>query len=274
MEVSKKIIETIKFAFWNSTFPDDAPVLRLHEIAWMKAGKNFATELPSTPKLQLLYTINGIGKLRYEGHTYTLQPMKAYFIDRKKSSELISASDDWVFAWMEISGEMAYNIYYYITRENGIVSYVNHEMSILFKDVYEKASKGWSQKADVEMSCLLYQITTIMFCSTENQQKFSGSIKYIREHYREVITLDQLADAANMSKYHFAHSFHELFGSAPVEYINGYRMDQAQYLLLTTKHPISVIANEVGIGDRSYFAKLFREYSGYPPHEFRKAFTE
>ena len=274
MKTSKHTIETIKFATWNSSFPDDAPTLRLHEIAWMKAGKSFAIELPSTHKLQILYTVNGIGRLRYEGRTYMLEPMKAYFIDRDKPASLISASDDWVFAWMEISGSMSYNIYYYLTRENGLVSYVNNEMSILFKTVYEKAAKGWTQKADVEMSCLLYQITTIMFGANENQKKFSGSIQYIHEHYQEVITLEQLAEASNMSKYHFAHSFHELFGSTPIDYINGFRMEQAQHLLLTTKHPISVVANEVGIGDRSYFAKLFRKYSGYPPHEFRKAFTE
>lgn len=270
----KKLTETIKYATWKSTFPDHAPVLRLHEIAWNKAGKGFAATLPQVSRLQILYTINGVGKLRYLGQTYILQPMTAYFIDRVHSAELISSSDDWVFAWIEISGDMAGNIYYYLSRENGVVSYVNSDMAILFREVYEKAAKGWTQKADVEMSCLLYRITTIMFASTESQQKFAGSIQYIREHYRENITLEQLADASNMSKYYFAHSFHELFGSTPIEYINRYRMEQAQYLLLTTGYPISYIANEVGIGDRSYFARLFREYSGYPPHEFRKAFTE
>lgn len=267
-------IETIKFAIWKSTFPDDAPALRLHEIAWMKAGQGFDVVLPQTGKLQILYTLHGSGRLVYQDKKYELEPMTAYFIDRSEGARIISNCDDWVFCWIEISGDMAYKLYFYNKREHGNLSYVDSEMGLLLKDVYELANKGWNQRADVKMSCILYQITTLLFNTVENKIKFSGSIHYIRDHYMEEISLDDLAQASNMSKYHFARSFHEVFGCTPLEYLNRYRMERAQALLISTRHPISLIANEVGIGDRSYFARLFRQYSGYGPKEFQKVFSK
>lgn len=267
-------IQTIKSAIWKSTFPDDAPALRLTEIAWMKAGKKFDVVLPLKEKIQLLYTLNGSGKLIYKGNVYVLEPMKAYLIDRSESARIVSNSDDWVFCRLEINGAMAYNVYFYLTRENGYVNYADTEISLLLKNIYEIAHRGWNQKADVQISCILYQITTLLFVAEESQKKFEGSIKYIREHYKEEIHLDDLAKASNMSKYHFSHSFRKLFGCTPVEYINQYRMERAQGLLISTNYPISLIANQVGINDRSYFAKLFQKYSGYPPKEFQKAFSE
>ena len=104
----KDSIKTIRFAIWKSTFPDDAPTIRLHEIAWMKADKDFYIDLPSTKKLQILYTVNGLGRLKYKGKIYMLEPGKAFFVDRQEQMGLISSSDDWGFVWLEISGSMAY----------------------------------------------------------------------------------------------------------------------------------------------------------------------
>ena len=158
-------------------------------------------------------------------------------------------------------------------RQYGVY-HVKNEMSLMLKSVYEKASQEWTQARDVEMSGLLYEVTTLLFLAQSSQQKFEKALKYIHEHYQETIRLDDLATAVCMSKYHFVHAFHELFGSTPIDYINKYRMEQAQYLLVTTRLPVSVVANKVGIGDQSYFARLFRNYTGYPPFEFRKEFTE
>jgi AraC-like DNA-binding protein len=95
-------------------------------------------------------------------------------------------------------------------------------------------------------------------------------LKYIRESYKEDITVENLADKACMSKSHFYKSFKNTLGETPMEYLNSERLKQAKKLIRTTSSKLSEIAFSTGFNSSSYFVTQFKKQEGMTPSQFRK----
>lgn len=94
--------------------------------------------------------------------------------------------------------------------------------------------------------------------------------RYIDAHFKESLTLDQLAEIAHVNKYHLAHSFKEEFGISPISYQLNRRIEESCYLLRRTNMSLSQIARVLGFSSSSYFSQLFRKAMNMSPSEFRK----
>lgn len=83
-------------------------------------------------------------------------------------------------------------------------------------------------------------------------------------------TVDSLANEAGMSRSAFAARFKEKVGYTPLDYLTQWRMFRAATLL--RKHDLSVgaIAERVGYGDESAFAKAFKRFAGMGPGAYRR----
>ena len=94
--------------------------------------------------------------------------------------------------------------------------------------------------------------------------------RYIDNHFKENLTLDQLAQMVHISKYHLAHTFREEFHISPISYLIARRIQESRFLLRETDHSISQIAQILGFSSLSYFSQSFRRLEGISPIEFRK----
>ncbi len=94
---------------------------------------------------------------------------------------------------------------------------------------------------------------------------------YIYEHYREKISLDDIAGAAGVSRSKCASLFRKYTQKTPVSFLNSYRLEMAARLLTESDEPISYIANACGIGEQSYFNRVFLKEFGCTPLEWRKS---
>lgn len=95
-------------------------------------------------------------------------------------------------------------------------------------------------------------------------------LKYIREHFKEDISVEDLADKACMSSSHFYKTFKNTLGETPMEYLNGERIKQAKKLIRTTTYKLSDIAYLCGFNSSSYFNTYFKKQEGMTPSQFRK----
>lgn len=100
--------------------------------------------------------------------------------------------------------------------------------------------------------------------------RIQKSIRYIRQHVSDPISLDELASAACMSKDHYIRCFRKAVGQTPVTYIVSRRMEKAEILLLTTQLSVKELSSMVGYTDTSYFNRLFRRYVGKSPTVYRQ----
>lgn len=99
--------------------------------------------------------------------------------------------------------------------------------------------------------------------------KIKLMMAYVHEHYAEKITIKELAAATFSSQRECFRVFHDCLHMTPVEYINSYRLQIACQMLAEGRETITYISHACGLGSSSYFGKLFREYIGCTPLEYR-----
>ncbi|MED3564230.1 AraC family transcriptional regulator, partial [Bacillus xiapuensis] len=108
--------------------------------------------------------------------------------------------------------------------------------------------------------------------STKKISKDIAFIKnYIKQHFREEINLDILAEAGHINKYYLAHSFKKSVGVSPIEYLIQTRIRESKILLETTNYPISNIATITGFSSQSFFAQSFKRVTNLSPTQYRNA---
>ena len=107
--------------------------------------------------------------------------------------------------------------------------------------------------------------------STAQVSKEGAAVhRYIESHFKENVTLDDLADVAHLNKYHMTHLFTRDYGISPIKFLLSLRIKESCYLLSTTDHPLAQIARITGFSSPSYFSQSFRKAEGLSPTDYRK----
>ena len=94
--------------------------------------------------------------------------------------------------------------------------------------------------------------------------------RYMDSHFKENITLDQLAALAHLNKFYLAHAFQKEYGISPMRYLTARRIRESRFLLTETDHSLSHIAQVLGFSSPSYFSQCFRRMEGVSPKEYRQ----
>lgn len=90
--------------------------------------------------------------------------------------------------------------------------------------------------------------------------RINKAFDYIEENLEKTLTLEQLAQEANFSKYHFNRIFSSIVGETPFQFIQRVRLERAASLLATNKNEsITEIANKCGFSDASIFSRNFKK---------------
>lgn len=96
---------------------------------------------------------------------------------------------------------------------------------------------------------------------------------YMKEHFREQVTLEDVSALAGFSPTYFSALFKKETGSAFLEYLQSVRMDEAKRLLKETNLSVIAICEKVGYSDVKYFTKSFIKHTGLKPGEYRKIYS-
>lgn len=92
-------------------------------------------------------------------------------------------------------------------------------------------------------------------------------IKFMSENYKEKITLQLLAQKADVSISYLSSIFREITGTSPIDYLMDIRMFRAKTLLLEGVS-VSETAELVGFNDVHYFSRYFKKYEGMCPSQY------
>lgn len=160
--------------------------------------------------------------------------------------------------------------------------YCTEAGDILFKllQCYFGKNEGY----ELKMKMYLYEFFSLFFekklymvnkkhtSELKTAESTKTIIAYIKEHYDEKITLEDLACLTNQSVYNLSHSFKKITGQSPLEYINGYRLSVGADYLTKTNHSVLAISIDVGFNNVSYFNRAFKNKFGMTPTQYRKNF--
>jgi AraC-like DNA-binding protein len=92
---------------------------------------------------------------------------------------------------------------------------------------------------------------------------------HIDRHYRAPLCLDELAQVAGVSKYHFARAFYKTYGETPIRYLTRRRIERAQDLLRAANLTVTEICMLVGFSSLGSFSARFTQLVGESPTAYR-----
>ena len=95
--------------------------------------------------------------------------------------------------------------------------------------------------------------------------------RYIDLHFKEALTLEQLAEEGHMNKFYLSHAFKREYGVSPINYMISRRIEESKYLLAETDLSLSQIAQLLGFSSLSYFSQVFHRTQNISPKEYRQS---
>ena len=96
------------------------------------------------------------------------------------------------------------------------------------------------------------------------------AIQYIQEHYRQSLSLGQIAEAVYLHPTYLSNLFKKQTGYAVVDYINTFRIQRAKDLLKDPRNRIYWIVEQVGFSNQRYFSAVFKKNTGLTPMQYRQ----
>lgn len=99
-------------------------------------------------------------------------------------------------------------------------------------------------------------------------QRINEAVKLINANYEKDISLEEIAQSANLSKSHFTKLFTQIMKITPVQYLLHVRLQNAKKMLLSGKLSVTKVSAQCGFNSPSYFAKSFKAAFNETPKEF------
>ncbi len=129
-------------------------------------------------------------------------------------------------------------------------------------------------KSFTDMRSWLFRLCDGLFAANRALLGRSSSlvglaVDYITEHFREGVTLRQVAADCHANTSYLGQIFRKETGSAFTDYVNALRIQEAQKLLANPTLKVYEIAEQVGFTDYHYFLKIFKKVTGKSPTDLR-----
>ena len=96
------------------------------------------------------------------------------------------------------------------------------------------------------------------------------AIEFAEANVDRSVSLEEMASAAGVSRFHLVRLFREFTGETPAVYARELRIERSKRLLLESRRPISEIALACGFADQSHFTVSFLRSTGLTPAAFRR----
>lgn len=101
------------------------------------------------------------------------------------------------------------------------------------------------------------------------QERMKKMMQFIIDHYMDAITLNEIAEVANVSVEECRRCFRDTIKETPVHFLLSYRVIMGMELLRNTDLAVTDIAFRVGFNDTSHFIQTFKKKTGMTPKDYR-----
>ena len=105
--------------------------------------------------------------------------------------------------------------------------------------------------------------------SEANHYVLRSALVYILEHYTEKLSLGDVAEHCYVSSWHLSKLLNQYTGRGVFEIINMIRIDRAKELLGDSGARVQEVSDAVGFLDVAHFSRIFKNYVGCSPKEYR-----
>jgi len=149
-----------------------------------------------------------------------------------------------------------------------------------FAEIYKNKPLGYKLKINSLIYDLLFILVNKFSVSVPklNIQKTDRYLdrlelitKYVKKHYKECISLDDISAQARLNPEYFSRFFKKYMGTTFLKYLNSVRLEHFYNDLINTDYRITELIEKNGFTNYKIFMKLYKDTYGRTPSETRKS---
>ncbi len=235
------------------------------------------------PEHVLIVCLSGNGRVWLEGKLLHLRRGYGIVLPPRRAHVYSADMDDpWSLFWVHFEGKRATDYVAALAlpalRPRFWVQNVEN-LEESFEECHRHVRGGYTDAELIGLSTgfarLLGQCRTLQRSTSLRRRKSEDrvlrTLRFMREHLGENLTLAQMAGCAGLSVAHLGAIFRRQLNCSPIEFHIRLRLHRACELLEISDHTVSEIAHALGYADPLYFSRLFRQKIGQSPSDFRAA---
>ena len=265
------------------TYLDDSSIrIWYSDIPWRyETHDHSAVEILLTLEGMVTYTIEDkIYQVR-KGEILIVPPDTLHSLSMGEGSSryLFLFESDAIMAMRDLKAMASYFHKPFHLRDGSDAHVRIRELLLRAREAYEKREMMWNTMC---YSCILRVYATlgqrylsgIKPRTGDNMRNMDSEVinavmTYINNHYREELSLEDVARFAGFSRYYFSRSFKRQTGYSFKDYLCQKRLQVAMDLLIRTNRSMREVAVESGFGSVVTFNRVFRDKKGCTPTQYR-----
>lgn len=230
----------------------------------------------------LQYTLAGQGEMTFEGQAFTPTPGAAMLLHFPHDNSYgVADGRRWEFVYLCLCGGEIMRIWRWAVARLGPLPMLSPDSPLalalarVVRDVLDgRLTTPWQASAwAYEIAMCLLELVFSQDSAPNHLRPpaLEAAIAMCRDNLDRPIGVQDLAQAAGLSRSYFTRLFTACEGVTPGEFLLRQRMRQAVRLLQTTDEPVKRIAVRCGFADPAYFCKVFQKTYSVSPGGFRRS---
>ena len=245
-------------------------------------------------EIELLYQLNGRSDIQIDGEKYQIQNKLLTVIDSRQVHSIHTYSDTSMFICVHISKKLIekyipdidlYRIYCIPDDipDSQFPEYLSvcRQMEDLLR-LYITDKPAWQMESEGIILQVLAQLIRhfsrksapdeigLSSADRTSFNRIRDVITYVEEHFREPISLQDIAGHLSLGREYFCRFFKKNMGMSFLRYLNEVRVSHVYQDLEQTDAPIAEIAEKNGFHNQKLFNRTFREVYGCTPSAVRR----
>lgn len=244
--------------------------------------------------LEIGYCLSGTGTFYFGNKTYSAREGDVFVVNNLEGHAASSNPDNpsnYLFIYFDpmiieqVDPELLLPFVYWPKQFDNRISGrlpVAQQIGGLFHDLWEEYQKkqrgyhGLMHSLILEICALLlrhYDSRTSLKDWNQalmSYYRLKPVLDYMKEHFRENITLESVASMLALSPSRARHLFAEKLGGGFKQYLLQLRINEAKRLLVSTELPIVEVMHSCGFQSHAPFYRAFKQIVGMPPQTYRE----
>lgn len=272
---------TIRHAFNGASNPEVS--YQLLYSSYSKYDEDWGSYPHTHYFTELFYVLDGSGSFLVEEESFPISQQDLVIVNSNILHTEISSRKsplEYIVLGVEGLNFLIYDDKEYLTlRCHSIKEDLNFYFHSILNEMGEQ-KKGSGKVCQNLLEAFIIQLSRQIDSPVEipSQKKAtrecSRAKRYLDSNYNKSISLDTLANLIHLNKYYLAHTFRDVYGISPMNYLTQKRIFTSQELLTSTDMNLPEISQQCGFSSSSYFSQCFRKTCGLTPTEYRRQFKK
>lgn len=241
-------------------------------------------DIDYTPEYSKFYFIlDGEGWIRIGGQEYYPKPGQLFLMPQGiQQSYSVISKNVYIKHWCHFTAKVRdMNLFDVLHFPHFIDVKDAHIVESIFTELSENLDNPGVYATLMQQSCILRLISFFLNSSPSDHiylpksdkiKRINDVLMFIDNNYQNNINIDELSKIAHLHPNYFIRSFKKHIGTSPIHYLNKKRIEEAKNLLTYTSLPLKEISEKVGMSNIYYLSRVFKEYTGFAPSDYRQLF--